>query len=142
MASSSASFRRGNGLSDFLKFVYSHVKAGLRSKDLEDALQWLVSAGLISKVARVTCPMRPLISYEDGAFKLFSLDVGLLCAQAKVKARLLLEGDRIFREFKGALAEQYVQQELRAVEGEVFEPHYWANENWHCSKVSGNEVLI
>ena len=111
------------------KFVYSHVKAGLRSKDLEDALQWLVSVGLISKVARVTCPMRPLISYEDGAFKLFSLDVGLLCAQAKVNARLLLEGDRLFREFKGALAEQYVQQELRAVEGEVFEPHYWANEN-------------
>lgn len=111
------------------KFVYSHVKAGLRAKDLEDALQWLVSAGLVSKVARVTCPMRPLASYDDGAFKLFALDVGLLCAQAKVNARLLLEGDRLFREFKGALAEQYVQQELRA-EGEMaVVPHYWANES-------------
>lgn len=111
------------------KFVYSHVKAGLRAKDLEDALQWLVSAGLVSKVGRVTCPTRPLTSYEDGAFKLFALDVGLLCAQAKVNARLILEGARLFREFKGALAEQLVQQELRTVDSEAIEPHYWANES-------------
>lgn len=111
------------------KFVYSHVKAGMRAKDLEDALQWLVSAGLVEKVNRVTCPQRPLASYADGAFKLFALDVGLLCAQANVDVRLMLDGNKLLREFKGALAEQYVQQELRAVSDGVMGLGYWTNEN-------------
>jgi len=74
---------------------------------------------------RVSKPDLPLEAYHDGAFKGFMLDVGLLSAKAKLQPGVILEGSRIFEEFKGALTEQFVQQELVAEFGE--EPHYWAS---------------
>lgn len=97
------------------KFIYGALREGARAKDFELAIQWLEDAGLILKSYRVTKPDIPLVAYmEMNSFKMFMLDVGLLTAKAGLSARLLLEGSRIFEEFKGALTEQYVAQELHA----------------------------
>lgn len=91
------------------------LREGARAKDFELAIQWLEDAGLILKSYRVSKPDIPLIAYmEMNSFKMFMFDVGLLTAKAGLSARLLLEGSRIFEEFKGALTEQYVAQELHA----------------------------
>ncbi len=108
------------------RFVYSDVKPGLRGRRIEGAMQWLTQAGLVFPVRCVTKPDIPLTAYVDARFKLFGLDVGLLAAQCELDARTLLEGNRIFTEFKGALTEQYVQQELRAACG--IAPFYWSSE--------------
>lgn len=95
------------------KFLYKAVKTGSRAKDYELALNWLSDSGLVHKVYRVSKPGFPMKSYEDqGAFKLFITDVGLLGAMGDIDLRTLLEGNAIFREFKGALTEQYVLQQL------------------------------
>ncbi len=108
------------------KFVYSQLQKGARSKDYEIALQWLKDSGLVHAVPRVKKPHLPLSAYQDNAFKLFGLDVGLLAAQSYLDATTLLEGNRIFAEFKGALTEQYVLQQLIAnQDNPVF---YWATE--------------
>ena len=97
------------------KFMYGALREGARAKDFELAIQWLEDAGLILKSYRVSKPDIPLIAYmEMNSFKMFMVDVGLLTAKAGLSARLLLEGSRIFEEFKGALTEQYVAQELHA----------------------------
>ncbi len=97
------------------KFMYGALREGARAKDFELAIQWLEDAGLILKSYRVSKPDIPLIAYmEMNSFKMFMFDVGLLTAKAGLSARLLLEGSRIFEEFKGALTEQYVAQELHA----------------------------
>lgn len=108
------------------KFVYSQLQKGARSKDYEIALQWLKDSGLVHAVPRVKKPHLPLSAYQDNAFKLYGLDVGLLAAQSYLDATTLLEGNRIFAEFKGALTEQYVLQQLIAnQDNPVF---YWATE--------------
>ena len=97
------------------KFMYGALREGARAKDFELAIQWLEDVGLILKSYRVSKPDIPLIAYmEMNSFKMFMFDVGLLTAKAGLSARLLLEGSRIFEEFKGALTEQYVAQELHA----------------------------
>ena len=97
------------------KFMYGALREGARAKDFELAIQWLEDAGLILKSYRVSKPDIPLIAYmEMNSFKMFMFDVGLLTAKTGLSARLLLEGSRIFEEFKGALTEQYVVQELHA----------------------------
>lgn len=97
------------------KFMYGALREGARAKDFELAIQWLEDAGLILKSYRVSKPDIPLIAYmEMNSFKMFMFDVGLLTAKTGLSARLLLEGSRIFEEFKGALTEQYVAQELHA----------------------------
>lgn len=107
------------------KFICKDVAPGLRMRDMECALQWLTDAGLIHIVHRLTKPAFPPAAYRDKAFKVFFADVGLLAAMADLQAQTILEGNRIFTEFKGALAEQYVQQELRASgEKELF---YWSS---------------
>lgn len=99
------------------KFVYGVVKQGARAREYEIALQWLQDAGLIYTVHNVTVPRIPLRSYEDrSVFKIFILDVGLLGAMSGLKQRTLVGGSDIFTEFKGALTEQYVFQQLH--------PHY------------------
>lgn len=108
------------------RFVYSDVRKGLRARDLEDAMDWLLRAGMICHCHRIKKPELPIDAYRDGAFKVFGLDVGLLGAQAGLDAATLLHGNRIFSEFKGALAEQYVQQQLRAESG--IQPYYWVSE--------------
>ncbi|MDP0297786.1 ATP-binding protein [Glaesserella parasuis] len=108
------------------KFMYAQLQKGARSKDYEIALQWLKDSGLVQVVPRVKKPYLPLSAYQDNAFKLYGLDVGLLAAQSYLDATTLLEGNRIFTEFKGALTEQYVLQQLLATqENPVF---YWATE--------------
>ena len=97
------------------KFMYGALREGARAKDFELAIQWLEDAGLILKSYRVSKPDIPLIAYmEMNSFKMFMFDVGLLTAKVGLSARLLLEGSRIFEEFKGALTEQYVAQDLHA----------------------------
>lgn len=95
------------------KFIYGLVKSGARAREYEAALQWLIDGGLIYKVCNVSAPRIPLKSYEDdAAFKLFALDVGLLGAMSTLDSATIVEGNRIFTEFKGALTEQYALQEL------------------------------
>lgn len=95
------------------KFIYGALKTGSRAKDYELALSWLIDCGLIHKVSRVSKPGIPLKAYEDySAFKLFAVDVGLLGAMGNIDVKTLLEGNAIFEEFRGALAEQYVLQQL------------------------------
>ena len=109
------------------KFVYGVIREGARAKDFELAIQWLVDCGLLLKSHRVSKPGIPLAAYQDiSAFKLFLHDVGLLGAMAGLNVRTIIEGDEIFTEFKGALTEQYVMQQLR-LESERY-IGYWTNE--------------
>ncbi|MCE5328872.1 DUF4143 domain-containing protein, partial [bacterium] len=109
------------------KFVYGLVKKGSRGKDFEVAMQWLLDSGLIYKVNRISKPGIPLSAYEDSsAFKLYMLDIGLLSAISNLESKTLLEGSRIFREFKGALTEQYVLQQL--ISSKRISPFYWSSE--------------
>ena len=99
------------------KFLYGLVREGARAKDYEIAIMWLADCGLIHKVCRVNAPGIPLKAYEDlKAFKLFLLDVGLLGCMAGLRQHTLLDGNDLFTEFKGALTEQYVCQQLKTVE--------------------------
>ena len=109
------------------KFVYGVMREGARAKDFELAIQWLQDCGLIIKSMRISKPGMPLIAYvEMNAFKIYMLDVGLLAARGNLAARVLLEGNRIFEEFKGALTEQYVAQELVSSGRSLF---YYSKEN-------------
>lgn len=95
------------------KFIYGVIKEGARAKDFELALQWLTDTGLLHKVYAVSKPALPLTAYQElSAFKLYHNDIGLLGAMAKLSAKTIIEGDAIFTEFKGALTEQYVFQQL------------------------------
>lgn len=108
------------------KFIYANLQKGVRSKDYEIALQWLKDSGLVHSVPRIKKPHLPLSAYQDNAFKLYGLDIGLLSAQSHLDASVLLDGSRIFSEFKGALTEQYVLQQLIAnQDNPIF---YWATE--------------
>ncbi|OBW92485.1 ATP-binding protein [Gallibacterium salpingitidis] len=108
------------------KFFYTHLQKGARSKDYELALQWLKDSGLVHTVQRIKKPHLPLSAYQDNAFKLFSLDVGLLAAQSYLDPSILLEGNRLFTEFKGSLTEQYVLQQLLVLQDNPI--FYWATE--------------
>ena len=109
------------------KFIYGLVKKGSRAKDYELALSWLIDCRQAYKVHRVSKPSIPLKAYEDpNAFKLFIIDVGLLSALTNMDEHSLLAGNEIFTEFKGALTEQYVFQQLLASESGVV--NYWSAE--------------
>lgn len=109
------------------KFIYNSVRKGARAKDFETALSWLSNCGLVYKVNRIKKPGLPITAYEDfDAFKLFILDIGLLGALTNLETKTLLEGNKIFVEFKGAIAEQYVLQQFKTIKDlPIF---YWANE--------------
>ncbi|MCD8097505.1 MAG: ATP-binding protein [Lachnospiraceae bacterium] len=107
------------------KFIYSVLREGARAKDFELAIQWLLDCGLCHKVGRVKRGAVPLKAYQDiPAFKLYLVDVGLLGAMGDLDARTLLKGNDIFAEFKGALTEQYVCQQILAQLDTV--PYYWS----------------
>lgn len=109
------------------KFVYGAVRPGARARDFEEALQWLEDYGVVYKVPRVAALRLPLGGYEDlSAFKLFCCDLGLLGAMAGLPETAVIDGSRVFTEFKGALTEQYVLQEYVA-QGE--QPVYWSNDS-------------
>lgn len=106
------------------KFIYGQVKKGARAKDFEMALAWLKDCGLIHQVNRVSKAGMPLQAYQDsGAFKLFLLDIGLLGAMVDLDAKTILEGNQFFEEFKGAISEQFVLQQLVAL---GLAPFYWS----------------
>jgi len=110
------------------KFIYSVLREGARAKDFELAIQWLVDCGLCHKVGRVTKGSIPLKAYRDiPAFKLFLVDIGLLAAMTDIDAKTLLNGNAIFTEFKGALTEQYICQQIKAELDTI--PYYWSAEN-------------
>jgi uncharacterized protein len=110
------------------KFIYGIIKEGARAKEYELAMSWLIDAGLITKINRATKPAIPLRTYEDpGAFKLFLVDLGLLAAMTDLNIKTLLDGNVLFEEFKGALTEQYVLQQL-LVQKELT-IYYWSADN-------------
>lgn len=110
------------------KFIYSAIKTGARAKEYELALLWLKDAGLVYQVNRIKKPDIPLIAYQDfEAFKLFVVDVGLLSALTNLDVKTILEKTQIFEEFKGAIAEQYVYQQLRSLNYDI-PIYYWSND--------------
>ena len=109
------------------KFIYSAIKKGARAKDFELSLSWLIDSGLLFKVTRINKAGIPLKAYEDmDAFKLYIVDVGLLAAIGDIDARTLLEENAIFQEFKGALTEQFVLQQLKTIPD--IPVYYWSKE--------------
>lgn len=113
------------------KFIYGLVREGARAKDYETAIMWLSDCGLVHKVSRVNAAGVPLKAYEDlKAFKLFVLDVGLLGCMAGLRQRTLLDGNDLFVEFKGALTEQYVCQQLKTILD--LDIYYYTNDRGSC----------
>jgi hypothetical protein len=109
------------------KFIFSAIRGSARGRDYEEAIQWLVDAGLIYKSHLAETPKFPLSAYADSnAFKLFLLDIGLLGAQSNLSSHAVIEGDQLFTEFKGSLMENFVAQELKAVKQR--ELYYWTSE--------------
>jgi len=106
------------------KFSPGIIQKGSRLKDYELALQWLFDCGLLYKVKQVSKPGIPLINYETDFFKIFINDIGLLSTKSELDVKTLLGGNRIFEEFKGALTEQYVFQEMIA---NGITPFYWSS---------------
>ena len=110
------------------KFSYSKVKPGGRGRDFEGSIEWLCRSGLLHRVYRITKPSLPLAAYGDSAaFKLYMLDCGLLTTMAGLDADAVLQGNALFTEFKGALAEQYVLQTLK-LSGDL-PIAYWATDS-------------
>lgn len=109
------------------KFFFGQIKKGARSSEYEIAIQWLIDCGLVYKVSRVNEPHMPLKAYKSmNAYKLFVIDVGLLGAMSELEAESILEGNDIFIEFKGALSEQYVLQQL--LSDTEYTPYYYGTE--------------
>lgn len=113
------------------KFIYGAMREGARAKEFEAALMWLNDCGLIHKISRINTANIPSNAYEYlKSFKLFMLDIGLLGCMTGLKQSTLLEGNKLFVEFKGALTEQYVCQELKAL-GDLG-IYYYTNERNSC----------
>lgn len=109
------------------KFIYGIIREGARAKEFELAIQWLQDCGLILKSTRVSKPGMPLKAYiEMNNFKIYMLDIGLLAALGELDARTLLEGNKVFEEFKGALTEQFIAQELVANGNQLY---FFSKEN-------------
>ena len=109
------------------KFIYGLVREGARAREYEEAILWLLDCGLLRKVSRITKPSIPLKSYEDlKAFKLYHLDIGLLRHMSELPPSAILDGTKIFEEFKGALAEQFVLTEL-AGKDFIRNIYYWTS---------------
>ncbi len=113
------------------KFIYGIIREGARAKEYETAIMRLSDCGLIHKVSRINAPGIPLKAYEDlKAFKLFVVDVGLLGCMAGLRQGTLLDGNELFAEFKGALTEQYVCQQLKTIEDLGI--YYYTNDRGSC----------
>ena len=113
------------------KFIYGLIREGARAKEYETAIMWLSDCGLVHKVSRINAPNIPLKAYEDlKAFKLFIVDVGLLGAMVGLNQRTLLNGNELFIEFKGALTEQYVMQQLAV--NQDLGVYYYTNDRNTC----------
>lgn len=126
------------------KFIYGLVREGARAKEYETAIMWLTDCGLVHKVSRVNAAGMPLKAYEDlKAFKLFVLDVGLLGCMTGLRQRTLLDGNDLFVEFKGALTEQYVCQQLKTIDDLGI--YYYTNDRGSCEVdfvVDTGEIIV
>ena len=110
------------------KFIYKAVKQGARAKEYETAIAWLHDCGLVHTVYRISKPGLPLKAYEEPcAFKLYILDTGLLGALSGLSAKTIIQGNSIFTEFKGALTEQYVLQQLKCISD--LQINYWTSKS-------------
>ena len=108
------------------KFVYGLAKEGARAREYEDALLWLKDSGMIRKVGRVSGGRLPLKAYEDlKAFKIYHLDIGLLRTLCEIDSEIILDTEAVFKEYMGTLTEQFVLQELQAIEM-VPNIYYWS----------------
>ena len=113
------------------KFIYGLLRKGSRAKDYEAAIMWLSDCGLVHKISRVNAAGMPLKAYEDlKAFKLFVLDIGLLGCMSGLHQQTLLDGNELFVEFKGALTEQYVCQQLENLDNLAV--YYYTNDKGSC----------
>ena len=109
------------------KFIYGILREGSRAKDFEMAIQWLVSSGLLLRTHKVSKPAMPLIAYQDlFTFKLYFNDIGLLSAMSNLDIKTLVDDSKFFTEFKGALTEQFVMQQLKSAEINAIT--YWTND--------------
>lgn len=108
------------------KFIFAAIRKSARGREHEEAIQWLSDAGLIHKSHLVESPKFPLSAYADTTiFKIFLADVGLLGAQSNLSPKTIIDGDLLFTEFKGALTENFVAQELIATKHQL--PYYWTS---------------
>lgn len=127
------------------KFIYGVIKHGARAKEFELAIQWLTDAGLLHKVFNTSRAALPLVAYHElSAFKLFHNDVGLLGAMSRLNAKTIALGDTIFSEFKGALAEQYVFQQLSQIETHDIFYHTFDNSKYEVDfliQTDNNEII-
>ena len=123
------------------KFIFSHVKQGARAKDLEDALEWLVNAGIAYKLNLVSKPELPLSGMADNTyFKVYLSDVGLLRRKSNVNYRTVLEGDTSYMHFKGALTENYIMTQLKCM---GVESYFWRSKaNAEIDFISDYEGLL
>ena len=109
------------------KFIFGLVREGARAREYEETLMWLEDMGLIQRNRCITKPALPLSAYEDlKAFKIFLMDVGVLRHLSGLSPTVVLEGSRVFEEFKGALTEQFVLQELMLLRS-LNANHYWTS---------------
>jgi predicted AAA+ superfamily ATPase len=109
------------------KFIFSHVKTGARSKDLEDALEWLINAGLVYKVMKVEPPAVPLPMFADiTSFKVYAADIGILRRMAKIPPDFMFGTDKGLGHYRGSAMENFVLNELIVSTGDV--PYYWRSE--------------
>lgn len=126
------------------KFIYGLVREGGRAKDFETAILWLSDCGLVHRINRVNAGKIPLKAYEDfKAFKLFVLDVGLLGCMSGISRNSILNGNELFVEFKGALSEQYICQQLKNMENIGI--YYYTNDRGSCEVnfiVDTTELII
>ena len=107
------------------------IHEGARAKDYETSIMWLSDCGLVHKISRVYSPSAPLKAYEDlKAFKQFLVDVGLIGCMVGLNQQTLLDGNDLFKEFKGSLTEQYVCQQLKAINDLGI--YYYANDRGSC----------
>lgn len=108
------------------KFIFSVLKEGSRGRDYEEAIQWLLEAGLINKCFHLETPKFPLDAYSDqNIYKIYLLDVGLLGAQNNLQPDIIIKDNHLFTEYKGALTENFVAQELRSLG--IRDLHYWTS---------------
>ena len=127
------------------KFIYGLIKEGARAKDFEMAIQWLLDSGLLIQCFRNKKPGIPLNAYQDlSAFKLYHNDIGLLGAMSQLSPRTVIEGNSLFTEYKGALAEQFVIQQLR-LNGNIsiyyFAPDTYSMEVDFIIQSENNEII-
>ena len=110
------------------KFLYKVIRTGARSKDYEDALEWLKDAGMIYQIYNISKPGMPLTAYQEiDAFKIYACDTGLLRRLAKLPADIIANPASNYVEFKGALAENAALQSLVTIADDI--PSYWSSQS-------------